>query len=116
METLDWVAWAAGLFEGEGCITSCRQLSTNGRYTYQPKLSLEMTDKEIVEKFTEVTEFKGVIYVRVKSNPKHKTTYSWTLSRKKDCKDVLQLLWPYLGERRRAQAIELGLQPKEVIE
>jgi hypothetical protein len=71
-----------------------------------------MTDRDIVDRFNEITGFRGMIYTRTSRSPKHKIAYAWTLSRKKDCKNVLQMFLPYLGGRRKAKAMELDLIPQ----
>ena len=43
------VAWAAGLFEGEGCIT--HNISHGRSYR---KLTMNMTDKDVMQKFVDI--------------------------------------------------------------
>jgi hypothetical protein len=100
------VAWAAGLFEGEGSITQ-----SNGRLFTR----LKMTDKPIVERFAEIVCF-GEVYGpynhQWRDGSVRKPYWVW-LAPEYDALEVLELLWPWLGERRRAQA--LALAPTEAI-
>ena len=66
------VIWAAGLFEGEGCVSLRRAMKGNHiEYAY---LQLKMTDKAIVERFRDVFGF-GCGHVEKQVNPKWNDTY-----------------------------------------
>ena len=86
------IAWAAGLFEGEGYITR------NGKY---PKIGLTMTDKDVVNKFVALF---GLGNVRTRERHPCKTQYEWQIVGKQ-CKVILEQLLPYLGERRAYKAL-----------
>jgi hypothetical protein len=95
-------AWAAGLFDGEGCITR----SSTGRPRWA--LALTMTDEDVVRKFHRVV---GCGRVNFRHTPADKArgsrpSWSWRTSAKADVQRVLQALLPYLGERRFARARE----------
>jgi hypothetical protein len=87
-------AWAAGLFEGEGCIT----------YTQKaPVLRMNMTDRDVLERFASVmgSHITGPYTSRTKGG---KPFYQWHLGGIRQTQAALRKLWPYLGERRRARA------------
>ena len=86
-----YIAWAAGLFEGEGCIS----LDGNN----YPKLILAMTDGDVVERFAAVMG-DGNIRVTIPKDPKHKPQYRWTKGGKIFVLGVYELFGPYLGTRR----------------
>ena len=86
------IAWAAGLFEGEGYIT---------RNKGYPKIGLTMTDKDVVNKFVALFALGKV---RTRERPPCKTQYEWQISGKQ-CKVILEQLLPYLGERRAYKAL-----------
>lgn len=96
---MDWnredIAWAAGLFEGEGCISH-----TNGYVT----LSLAMTDPDVVERFAAITGMGRPI--RTSEQGRRKTMYVWTCSRFEQMQAILAMFWSFLGQRRRAKARE----------
>ena len=104
--TRENIAWAAGLFEGEGCISSGRA---------GIRLSLGMTDKDVVEKFLSIV---GVGTIgKPTSLPNRKPCWYWVLYKVEHSQAVLAALWPFLGQRRRARAVELiqrwaSLKPK----
>lgn len=93
------VAWAAGLFEGEGYISSKR---TKG---YAIALGLKMTDRDVVDRFGSVV---GVGAVRGPYNNCNgvKPVYVWQTGKFVDVFSTLKLFWPYLGERRRVKTLE----------
>lgn len=88
------VAWAAGLFEGEGsCFVGSGQR--------QPIVAVVMTDVDVVERFAEIM---GCGYVNNYRRPPNKRFWRWSVTGRDDVLSVLGLLWPYLGERRREAA------------
>ena len=96
------LAWAAGLFEGEGCITH------NGKYGKMvPKLMLCMSDEDAVARFHAAV---GVGYFRerkAKASPRHRTQWEWRVLGHQKAQFVIALLWFGLGQRRRARAKEV---------
>lgn len=97
-------AWAAGLFEGEGCIT-CQP----GR-PHEIRLQLGSSDRDVVERFSKIMGH-GTINVRTTStgvairaaNPK--PLWIWACAGPAAA-TVLRRLLPYLGNRRSARARE----------
>ena len=89
------VAWAAGLFEGEGCI------SINKRQ--QIRLDLAMTDQDVVKRFKAIV-CAGAINVWTK--PGFKPLFRWSIAARADVVDVLNLLQPFFGDRRYAKSQE----------
>jgi len=114
MENLDWIAWAAGLFEGEGCI-SIASYTRGPRYYQYPRLKVHMTDKDTVKKFKEAVQCGNVSF-RKKATPNRKDTWLWELCNTKEIEKIIGLFWPYLGERRRAKAIELNIYIQQDLE
>ena len=92
------IDWAAGLFEGEGCIVANRP----GKRRYELKLG--MTDKDIVSRFAEVIGLGSITFVP-STNPKHKDQYHWLLTGKSKVRSVLIKLLPFFGERRAYAAL-----------
>lgn len=92
-------AWAAGLFEGEGCFT----LTKVKQWTYA-RAYLAMTDEDSVRRFHRAV---GVGRVRFEPREGYKDRWVWDLHTSADVPRVIALLWPGLGERRRARAKEI---------
>ena len=89
------IEWAAGLFEGEGCIDT----NKNG-------LILKMTDLDVVEKFHSVF---GVGNIRpiLDSHPNHKDQWRWCIYAKSEVVRIVSLMLPYLGNRRAYKALNI---------
>lgn len=98
------IAWAAGLFEGEGSLF----IANMRKYSY-PRLNLKTTDLDVLQKFKDVVEV-GSIY-KATTSVTQKEAWYWQVNGLDKCKKVIQDFWPYLGERRKAKAIEIGLAP-----
>lgn len=114
MKTDQDIAWAAGLFEGEGCIT------TGGRPD-RWQLLLTSNDFDVIEKFSEIVEVGTNSIVRRKI---YEDGLRWQCSRRIDVLCVLTDFLPWLGNRRTLRAMEaieslgktLGLLPLSSIQ
>ena len=94
------VAWAAGFFEGEGCIKTQKA-------NYQA-ICINNTDKDVIERFVSIVNY-GNLNGPYKSNgrkhkPTHKPYWSWEISKKSEVKRILEMFLPYLGKRRSQRA------------
>lgn len=96
------IAWAGGLFEGEGCFSSHKV----GKYYGNPSASLGMTDEDSVRRFHAVV---GLGRVRYENRAKRgwKDYWVWSCSSIEDVEIVVGLLYPYLGKRRQGRAMEV---------
>jgi len=92
------LAWAAGLFEGEGSFKLW-----NGRYT---TMVLSMTDKDVVERFARIVEV-GTIRRRTPQQEGWKEQWVWNISAHEHVRDLTTQFLPFLGERRAARAREV---------
>lgn len=109
------LAWAAGLFEGEGCITfgvsSRNDTLTSGasvRYENgQVRLVLAMTDQDIVEDFARIVGVGSVnrIHPPSKRALNNKPQWRWQTSGE-HAEALFWKLAPYLGPRRQEQFFE----------
>jgi len=98
------IAWAAGLFEGEGCIYWQPKPSGRG----QPSLQMRMTDEDVLLKFCKIVG-RGKVETKpyfqdVRST---KTVWVWHVRDVEGVRHVLGLLMPHFGNRRRAKAREV---------
>lgn len=89
------VAWFAGLFEGEGTLT-----------THQTGWTLKvlMTDQDVIWRIKEVTGVGTLLAVAVRGN--RKPAYRWATSRRDEIKELVLAMRPWLGERRTARVDE----------
>lgn len=96
------IAWAAGIFEGEGCFsltvnTAKRQRAAVAR--------IVMTDHDIIVRFRDAVQMGRVRGpIQVKTN---KPYWAWSVSSFEETQQLICLLWEHLGARRRAKAKEL---------
>jgi hypothetical protein len=98
------IAWFAGLFEGEGSL----HIEKNGN----TKLSLSSTDPDIIEKCKEL--FPKCQNVKPQQ-PKPvrdsynipKIKYTWRVSHPDEVRRIINLILPWLGQRRTAKALQL---------
>jgi hypothetical protein len=84
-------AWAAGLFEGEGCISLVKG------YVH---LVLKMTDEEIVRRFHRVIGVGSVHGPHYSPNPRHLPQWRWVACSTHDITTAFEAMRPYLGKRR----------------
>lgn len=95
------IAWAAGLFEGEGTI----HCSPQGKRRSGVQIRLAMTDKDTVERFASIVGCGGT-YRRNPQKAHWKPTWDWYAYDARKVGPVLEAFLPYLGERRKAKALE----------
>lgn len=94
------LAWAAGLFEGEGSIIYARK---------NIQLSMSTTDEDILRRFSAVVGGKvygPCRYTRRVKPGFYKDVFHWRLNGIANVQTALRLFWPWLGIRRRARAAE----------
>lgn len=84
------LAWAAGLYEGEG--------------TVRRQLEIEMTDKDVITKFRDIMDCG---YVTYRERPGVKPTWRWRVGNKRDVIRCLTLMLPFFGNRRAYKALNI---------
>lgn len=101
------LAWAAGLFEGEGYFSIPK---ANGRVMGITAGINGFTDLPVLQKFLEVVQMGRILgpYHRIGpiSGKSQKPSYQWIVCSFREVQALLSLLWPWLGARRRARAKE----------
>jgi hypothetical protein len=101
MSTECEVAWAAGLFEGEGIVTN---------WGYQRRLELATTDHDVLLRFQAVMGC-GTVLGEKRKMAHYKPIWRWRLSGWLDVERSARALLPWLGSRRRAQVEDLLAHP-----
>jgi hypothetical protein len=94
------LAWASGIFDGEGCI-----YSQDGR----PYLQVAMTDEDSVRRFHAAVGGLGT--VRPFSGSRTKTMWRWRLTNFEGVQAVIAMLW-YGLSRRRKDYYHFNYQPR----
>ena len=92
------IVWAAGLFEGEGCI----YINSNRIYA---QLILQMTDLDVMERFVDVVghgNLNGPYWQKNSTKP----CWRWAVSKSSELQRILKMFLPHLGIRRAEKAIE----------
>lgn len=101
------IAWAAGLFEGEGSILVAMKHDRPGKSC--PSLSMGSVDRDVLDRFARVAGGKvyGPYKGQGRRTPEHyRPIYQWKLTGIERVQAVLREFWPYLGERRQARAAD----------
>lgn len=91
------IEWAAGLFEGEGCIYKRKDRNA-------ARLCLLMTDKDVVDNFAAVFP-GGHMHERVRKGKK--TAWEYQLNKKTFVIHALSKMLPYFGNRRAYKALNI---------
>jgi hypothetical protein len=100
------LAWAAGIFEGEGSITRIRR--GDG---FDLQISINLTDFDVLARFDEIVA-RGWLYGPyhpASHGPRRKRYWRWA-AYGDAAHDVLDLLGPWLLSRRRQQARTHGVE------
>lgn len=95
------LAWAAGLFEGEGAV--CWNAAGLGRRRAQACMS--STDEDVIRHFAAVVKVGRVHGPYTKDG--RKPVWKWVAAHFPATQAVVAMLWPWLGERRRATAVRV---------
>ena len=97
-------AYFAGLYEGEGSISVNNKVRGT---SVQLQLVIDSTDREVLEALR-VRIGLGRVYgpYQHKPNPQRmarKPMYRFVINRKGELVEAIEMMWPWLGSRRRAQ-------------
>lgn len=96
------MAWAAGLFEGEGCISG-HSAGKDGRW--YPQLSMTQTDHDVLLRFQRIVG--GNVRTRKTQIPRHhKDVWVWSTGGYDRCLLIFDRFRPYLGTRRTNRFVE----------
>jgi len=98
MKNLLNIAWAAGLFEGEGSIMIITR-NNNRKYV---RLRIASTDFDVIDKFVKIVKHGGTSICTTQSQRKIK---HWECAKRNETREILNLFIPFLGRRRKEKAI-----------
>lgn len=99
------IAWAAGLFEGEGSLGITRRPGKRTPELVYGRLTMGMADRDVVERFAAVVGCGKIGSQQVPEG--HKPIHLWACGSTKDVRRVLLMFLPWLGERRLQRAREI---------
>lgn len=110
LRTREDLAWAAGLFEGEGCFTFHAGTHPNGyRYRY-PKACMNSTDRDVMVRFLAIVgcgNLHGPYLTKRDRAYNRKPSWHWRAHGFELGQAIVALFWPWLCERRRIRAAEV---------
>jgi LAGLIDADG DNA endonuclease family protein len=96
-------AWLAGLLDAEGCFYTRRGSDRPG---LRPVISVKMADRDLIERAAALVGTK-YIQVRPPDTPRGtKTQYAISVFGQRAI-DIMEAIYPWLGERRRARIEEI---------
>lgn len=99
------IAWAAGLFEGEGSFSATRPRGTRRPYL---RATMQSMDRDVLERFQEVIGFGSIYTIRPDPRLSHgRPIYQWACASEAKFILLLDMIGPHLGVRRRQRAAEL---------
>ncbi len=88
--------WLAGLLEGEGSF-----MKPSPSEPQCPRIAIDMTDRDVIERVAALFDRK-YIYTRKHTRENWKDSHS-TLMKSRKAVNLMRLLYPFMGERRRQQ-------------
>ena len=91
------------MFEGEGCI----HIKTKEKGVC---IQIQMTDGDVIKRFASIMDYGNVCGPHKEKNKRYKPYwkeyYRWSVVKKAEVIRILNLLLPFLGERRSEKANE----------
>lgn len=110
MTTAENVAWAAGVFEGEGSVYLRKFVRGKAQITHtHGGFRVQMTDKDVVDRLRDVVGVGNVVPCKPTGLGK-KPSWAWQVQDRKGFSIVANLLRPHLGLRRTARLAEVESQ------
>jgi hypothetical protein len=99
------LAWAAGFMEGEGTFYCNLQKGKKAWYKPQAAISIRavQVEKEPLEKLAQIFPF-GRIYGPYRSSGNKQEHYQFAIHSIEGGQAMIAALWPWLSQKRRAQA------------
>ena len=104
-----WLAWAAGIVDGEGCIQSSHQVFKSGHELISIYLTVGNTDVRVMKKFEEL--FGGKVRI-TRITVTGKTAYEWRAGCKETA-EILNILLPWLIVKK--EQAELAILSRQYI-
>lgn len=100
------LAWAAGLFEGEGTF-STRSGRNGGKRDRGLTAKIKMADEDVVRKFYSIVTVGNLTGPYPSDGIGTKSLWVWQTGSFEGVQAVIAMLWPWLHSRRKARAKEL---------
>ena len=104
-----WWAWAAGLIDGEGCISIKRRKTKEGWRCDTLTVTLGMTDKKAIQRLKEITQVGSIRFLPAKPEKGWRAQYIWSCASGKAA-SVLRLCLPWLITKKEQAFIALAFR------
>lgn len=96
------LAWCAGFFDGEGCFSTSKATTRHpNRYA---RVNISQVNREVLDKFRSTV---GVGVVRGPYDRPNQPMFSYNLSNWPEIQHLICVLWPWLGEVKKEQALRV---------
>lgn len=106
LQSRENLAWAAGLWEGEGCFHLRVQVRSKSKgVDFIRTATMGMTDRDVMERFAAIMGYGNLR--RQKRKAPWKDVWVWHTSRFELVQMTVCLFWPWLCSRRRAAAKDM---------
>lgn len=92
-------AWAAGLWDGEGCCF----LQRNQSARVALGLAMSNTDEKLLQKFHKVVGVGQILKIKAPEKPNHSQQWQWRARGYHDVWQVIAILWDDLSDSKRKQ-------------
>jgi hypothetical protein len=107
MSASNWVAWSAGFFEGEGCISIVKS-SSQGRTIVQLRCAVEQVDPEPLRRLESLFGGRTKRFDRANRPSNHSVTWRWQIGTQQAAA-FLQAIEPFISRSKLAKKIRLAL-------
>lgn len=95
------LAWAAGFFDGEGCVT---YVNHNGKQTTRAlRINITQIHDEVLKRFQQAVGGLGSILGPYSSKNRKTPLFTFQIAKQAEVKQVFVLLKPYLSSVKRTQ-------------
>lgn len=98
------LAWAAGFFDGEGSTTLYAKRRKSMEAVQQPTLTISQVNRENLLRFQRAVGGLGKLYGPY-STKIGRPQSCWRATRWLEAQAAIAMLWPFLGEEKREQAL-----------
>lgn len=104
------IAYAAGLFDGEGHITTLKsKLSDRVNFTYSVTIGITNTHKQTVDYIKSI--FGGTVHCNVRSALSIKPVWVW-IATSRNAYTILKSMYPYLRIKKERASVAIKLQER----
>lgn len=100
------LAWAAGFFDGEGCINVSVSNRTKVADYKALRITVSQVNRQPLDRLKKTLNMGKVRGPSKQKKGNSKPIYCFTITNFAQCQAAIAMLWPWLSEPKRAQATE----------